>query len=117
MNQVGIRFFLLLIHPIHKLSLALCLCASLLLLSACGSTTSAKVEEPIQANFTACQDPRPQICTRDYRPVCAQRDTGVRCVKAPCDEATELKTYSNACSACADEKVLGFFDGGCGDGI
>lgn len=59
-----------------------------------------------------CTDPRPQVCTMDYNPVCADRDTGMRCIKAPCP-ATENKTYSNACHACADPKVRHYRPGAC----
>jgi len=48
-----------------------------------------------------CADPRPQICTRDYRPACGQRRDGGR------------KTYGNACSACADLDVLSQSAGPC----
>jgi hypothetical protein len=63
---------------------------------------NAKQQELIQ-----CRSPRPEICTLNYLPVCAERDTNIRCIKAPCP-ATEYKTYSNACSACSDPKVLGY---------
>lgn len=62
--------------------------------------------------LTKCSDPRPQMCTMDYRPVCAQRDTGIRCVKAPCP-SSEWKTYSNGCSACSDADVSGYRGGSC----
>jgi hypothetical protein len=61
---------------------------------------------------TACTDPRPQACTMDYRPVCATRDTGVRCITAPCP-STEQKTFSNACTACSDPKVIRHVPGEC----
>jgi len=53
------------------------------------------------ANMQACQDPRPQICTADYRPVCGQSGSG------------PTQTYGNACSACGDNAVIGFFQGEC----
>ncbi len=59
--------------------------------------------EPLQS-YVACKDPRPEICTRDYRPVCARRATG---------DSTEWVTYSNACTACSDPKVLGSRAGPC----
>ena len=62
--------------------------------------------------ITPCPEQRPHMCTMDYRPVCATRDTGVRCVTTPCP-STEQKTYSNACSACADTKVIGHIPGEC----
>jgi predicted methyltransferase len=60
----------------------------------------------------ACTDPRPEMCTRDYRPVCADVDTGVRCVTTPCPAARQ-ETYGNACSACADPKVYSHVPGEC----
>ena len=62
--------------------------------------------------LTRCEEPRSPACTKDYRPVCASFDTGVRCVTTPCPATTE-KTYANACMACADEKVVGYVDGAC----
>ncbi len=69
----------------------------------------ATVMEPTNSNQLTidCATPRPQLCTMEYRPVCALRDTGIRCVTTPCD-STEQVTYSNACSACADEKVYSY---------
>ena len=48
-----------------------------------------------------CTDPRPQVCTMDYTPVC-----GVRV-----DQTS--KTYSNGCSACSDSEVVGYQEGAC----
>jgi tetratricopeptide (TPR) repeat protein len=48
-----------------------------------------------------CADPRPQICTREYRPACGQRRDGGR------------KTYGNACSACSDPEVMTQAAGAC----
>ena len=59
-----------------------------------------------------CVPPRPEMCTRDWRPVCGRRDTGVRCVTTPCP-SWETKTYGNACSACADPGVHGWRPGEC----
>lgn len=52
------------------------------------------------------------MCTREYFPVCATRDTGVRCVTTPCPSSEE-KTYSNGCTACSDVKVLEYRLGAC----
>jgi len=68
------------------------------------------VLKPVEA--TQCKEPRSPICTKEYRPVCATRDTGVRCVTTPCP-STELVTKGNACTACADEKVSSFVLGAC----
>jgi len=71
---------------------------------------------PSSANATRdaieCVEPRPEICTQDYRPVCGLRDTGIRCVTTPCD-STEWKTYSNTCTACSDPDVLRYRPGAC----
>jgi hypothetical protein len=48
----------------------------------------------------------------EYAPVCATRDTGIRCITAPCP-SSETKTYSNACSACTDPKVSQYVKGAC----
>ncbi len=73
----------------------------------------ASTEEPQSTEEpTTCTDPRREMCTREYRPVCADVDTGIRCIKAPCP-STEKKTYSNACTACADKKVMGHRPGAC----
>jgi hypothetical protein len=65
-----------------------------------------------KSEITNCAEERPDMCTMDYRPVCATRDTGVRCVTTPCP-STEQKTYSNACSSCADVKVIGYISDQC----
>ena len=62
--------------------------------------------------YTKCKDPRSEVCTREFRPVCGKVDTGIRCVTTPCP-STENKTYSNACTACADPKVYGFWKNAC----
>ena len=48
-----------------------------------------------------CADPRPQMCTRDYRPACGLRRDGSR------------KTYGNACTACSDSEVVTQAAGAC----
>ena len=70
-----------------------------------------QVEIPLDG---VCTDPRSPICTMEYLPVCGQRDTGIRCVTTPCP-SMEWKTYPNACTACADEAVLGYIAGECRD--
>jgi hypothetical protein len=65
--------------------------------------------------MVACTDPRPQVCTMEYAPVCATRDTGVRCITAPCP-SSEQKTFSTACTACSDPKVSGWVKGACPGG-
>ena len=52
--------------------------------------------------YTQCTEPRPEICTREYNPVCARLNTG-----------NEEKTYGNGCSACADPAVIDYRQGAC----
>ncbi|MDH3447002.1 MAG: hypothetical protein OEO18_02520 [Gammaproteobacteria bacterium] len=84
--------------------------ALLLLLSACAPQISAVMP----ARAVPCVEPRPQICTMDYTPVCATRDSGRRCVTAPCETA-ESATYANGCGACADPRVVYYLPGACDD--
>jgi tetratricopeptide (TPR) repeat protein len=58
-------------------------------------------EESLPVAGGACADPRPQMCTRDYRPTCGVRRDGSR------------RTYGNACTACADSEVLSQGSGPC----
>ncbi len=51
--------------------------------------------------WTVCHDPRPQICTMEYVPVCGQ------------DQAGKLRTYASGCTACADSKVTRYRSGSC----
>ncbi len=61
-----------------------------------GCTTTTVGEQ----NFTTCTSRSP-ICTRDYTPVCGKSsDQG-------------LKTYANACEACADAQVEEYTQGEC----
>ncbi len=48
-----------------------------------------------------CPEPRPQICTREYRPVCAQQSDGT------------IKSYATGCTACSDPTVTAFREGTC----
>ena len=56
---------------------------------------------PVEAQV--CNNPRPEICTAIYAPVCAFR------------VAKELSpaTYASGCNACADPNVEGFIEGAC----
>jgi hypothetical protein len=64
-------------------------------------TQAELAEESLPVAGGACADPRPQVCTRDYRPACGLRRDGVR------------KTYGNACSACSDPEVVTQAAGAC----
>jgi hypothetical protein len=64
-------------------------------------TRAELAEESMPVAGGACADPRPQMCTRDYRPACGVRRDGSR------------KTYGNACTACADSEVVTQAAGAC----
>ena len=54
-----------------------------------------------------------QACTMIYAPVCAEVDTGVRCVAAPCPASRAERTFENACRACSEKSTYGYRDGAC----
>ena len=47
-----------------------------------------------------CTDPRPDVCTQNYDPVCGL------------NQNRQQKTYSNACRACSEKEVVGYQPGG-----
>jgi hypothetical protein len=91
-------------------------CTIIIFTLGCTHQKNTSISSAIQPNsvptFIQCPEHRLPMCTRDYRPVCATRDTGVRCVTTPCP-STEEMTYSNGCTACADTKVLGYIPNTC----
>lgn len=68
---------------------------TLLLLSACAS------QQQPTGSVTQCTEPRPQVCTMEYAPVCANLTGGA------------VKEYASACNACADDTVVGYVSGPC----
>jgi len=72
----------------------------LILLVGCVPTSGSK-SKPESSSLTICPEQRPQVCTREYRPVCGELKDG------------NLKTYANGCEACADANVIGFQYGEC----
>lgn len=86
-------------------------------LAACKITDSDAAPLPLAqtpdvSGKIQCKEPRPQACIEIYRPVCAVRDTGIRCITTPCP-SIERVTYGNACSACADKAVFAYKAGAC----
>lgn len=59
------------------------------------------IVRPKTPTYTYCQNPRPQFCTYDYRPVCGIKSTG------------EPQTYGNGCGACSDSSVIAWVPGEC----
>ena len=58
--------------------------------------------EPGALDLILCEEPRPQICTREYDPVCATLEDG------------STKTGSTGCTSCSDPAVVGYVKGACG---
>jgi hypothetical protein len=52
-------------------------------------------------NLVACEDPRPQMCTAIYDPVCALKTDN------------NYQTYASGCTACGDANVSGYRSGAC----
>lgn len=52
---------------------------------------------------TLCTEPRPEVCTREYRPVCGALRGGPR------------RTFANACAACSDGNVVSWTAGRCAE--
>jgi len=72
----------------------------------CACQSSPAPEQPTKTNAPlkqVCPEPRPQICTMIYDPVCATRADGSRTLEA-----------SN-CSACGDQDVVSYQQGPCTD--
>ncbi len=64
--------------------------------------TKSEPKEPARdPSRTVCVDPRPQMCTAEYRPVCAKLVNG------------KDETYSTGCTACADTKVVSYIPSAC----
>ena len=74
---------------------------TLLLLSASTYSCSATKADN---GIIICTEPRPEVCTMDYTPVCGLRNIAGK---------EEWKTYSNACSACSDPAVTGYRKDAC----
>ena len=70
-----------------------------LLLGGCAASSPDMKAMPEGAQV--CEDPRPQVCTMDYRPVCGNLADGSQ------------KTYSNGCGACGDAAVDFWTEGAC----
>ncbi len=69
------------------------------MITGCVSVSEKTGEQSEQ--FIDCKEPRPYICTMEYRPVCGTMADGSQ------------KTYSNACSTCSDKNVTKYKPGEC----
>ena len=68
------------------------------LLVACNGTATPDTSS---SQGVACVDPRPQVCTMEYNPVCAVLANG------------SSKQYSSPCNACADDAVKSYLPDAC----
>jgi len=83
---------------------ALALCAIILVLPGGGSPDPQllRPENPeTSRKAVQCPEPRPQICTQEYNPVCARLRDGAK------------RTYASGCMACSDANVTGFWPDRC----
>lgn len=95
------------------------LCLILLLCSACGEKISPppaaqaiSQQHSNASDYIPCPEDQISVCPKAEHPVCADVDTGIRCITTPCP-STEQQTFTNACNACENPKVLGYRDGKC----
>lgn len=76
---------------------------AVLILAGCSST--GRQPEPgsdqVLPPLEACVDPRPEVCTLEYAPVCADLSAGGR------------REYASGCNACSDSAVAGYRNGPC----
>ena len=79
--------------------------AVLLALAGCTATANRPgPAAPLASDpVTACTDPRPELCTMEYAPVCGSLVAG------------GFRTYASGCSACADTAVAGYQNGPCSE--
>ena len=80
----------------------------LLLTSACAACNVGKPESLHQ-----CSDFSDTFsCESISGPVCARVDTGMRCIRAPCDSYAKV-VMEGACQACTQDRVDLVFTGRC----
>jgi len=83
----------------RKHTRALVVCGIVASLQA-GGCADTKPHEPqgteSSPNMIRCTEPRPEICTQEYLPVCAELKNGAE------------RTYASGCVACSDAKVVGY---------
>jgi hypothetical protein len=71
--------------------------AAVLPLDGCAETGPYATQGSESApDLIRCTEPRPEVCTQEYRPVCATLSDGGE------------RTYASGCVACADVRVLGY---------
>lgn len=68
------------------------------------SVAASGCRSQLPRDMTACDEPRPEVCTHDYRPVCGYMPGEDR-----------WKQFGNGCTACSDPAVAGWRAGPCGE--
>jgi hypothetical protein len=71
--------------------------------SGCAATGDPPPPRDDSPDLVACSDPRPQMCTMQYDPVCARLGSG---------DTAAWKSYSNGCTACSNPAVSAYRPGG-----
>ena len=64
----------------------------------CGGDIATSMIDDFGKTKIYCKNPRPQICTMQYAPVCGKPTN---------------KTYGNGCAACRDSNVFYYVRGKC----
>ena len=77
------------------------ICLALTLVMALQVSGCSTSKETLPENLVHCEDPRPEMCTLEYLPVCGFLTDG------------QSKTYGNGCGACAVKEVVGFLPQAC----
>jgi len=74
-----------------------------ILAAGCATSSDEKIDlnEPGALDIILCEEPRPQICTREYDPVCATLKDG------------STRTGATGCTSCSDSEVVGYKVGAC----
>lgn len=71
------------------------------------NNAKSKTQRP--DNFTACPDPRPEMCTQQYAPACGYFYADEE------EDGKDFRTFGNHCTACQNEAVEGYVQGECPD--
>jgi hypothetical protein len=87
------------IYMLLKLLLPLSL--SLLIVACASDEQKNDINEPGALDLIICEEPRPQICTREYNPVCGSLKDG------------STRTGSTGCTSCSDPEVVSYKMGAC----
>ncbi len=73
----------------------------ILFLQSCSAKVGVNEKQPDNSERKVCSEPRPEMCTQQYDPVCGHFSGG------------GSKTYSNWCTACSDKAVESYVPGSC----